>query len=53
MSAAVLVMVLGAFLAGGAISFQQQQKPVWTVVLLAAVAAALVGYGGYAWFQGR
>ena len=53
MSAAVVVMVLGAFFAGRAISFQQQKKPVWTVVLLAAIAVALVGYGWYAWFQGR
>ena len=53
MSAAVVVMVFGAFVAGGAISFHQQRKPLWTVVLLAAVAAALVGYGWYAWFQGR
>ncbi|MEX5295174.1 hypothetical protein QYM41_07825 [Kocuria sp. CPCC 205268] len=53
MTAAVLVMVLGAFFAGGAISFQQQKKPVWTVVLLATVALALIGYGWYAWFQGR
>jgi hypothetical protein len=52
-SAAVVVMVLGAFVAGGAISFQQQKKPVWSVVLLAAIAAALIGYGWYAWFQGR
>jgi high-affinity Fe2+/Pb2+ permease len=52
-SAAVVVMVLGAFVAGGAISFHQQKKPAWTVVLLALVAAGLIGYGWYAWFLGR
>lgn len=53
MSAAVLLMVLGAFFAGGAISFRQQRKPAWTVVLLALIAAGLIGYGWYAWYQGR
>jgi high-affinity Fe2+/Pb2+ permease len=52
-SSAVLVMVLGAFVAGGAISFHQQRKPLWTVVLLGLAAAGLIGYGWYAWFQGR
>ncbi|MFF0988917.1 hypothetical protein [Kocuria nitroreducens] len=53
MSGAVVIMVLGAFVAGGAISFHQQRMPSWTVVLLAVTAAGLIGYGGYAWFQGR
>jgi hypothetical protein len=52
-SYAVVVMVFGAFVAGGAISFHQQRKPLWTVVLLALTAAGLIGYGWYAWFQGR
>ncbi|WP_199712257.1 hypothetical protein [Kocuria tytonis] len=50
MTASVLVLVLGAFFVGGAISFAQQRKPLWSVVLLAAVAAALIGYGAYSWF---
>ncbi|MEF3121397.1 hypothetical protein [Kocuria flava] len=53
MSAAVVVMALGAFVAGGAISFHQQKKPAWTVVLLALAAAGLIGYGWFAWLQGR
>ncbi|GAA1747830.1 hypothetical protein [Kocuria aegyptia] len=53
MSAAVIVMVLGAFVAGGAISFHRQHMPRWTVVLLALTAAGLIGFGWYAWFQGR
>ncbi|GAB2613611.1 hypothetical protein [Kocuria arenosa] len=53
MSYAVVVMVFGAFVAGGAISFHQQHKPRWTVVLLALTAAGLIGYGWYAWFEGR
>jgi drug/metabolite transporter (DMT)-like permease len=52
-SYAVVVMVFGAFVAGGAISFHQQHKPRWTVVLLALTAAGLIGYGWYAWFEGR
>jgi high-affinity Fe2+/Pb2+ permease len=52
-SAAVVVMVFGAFVAGGAISFHRQKMPAWTVVLLALVAAGLIGYGWYSWFQAR
>ncbi|MGX5358921.1 hypothetical protein [Kocuria sp. KH4] len=53
MSAAVVVMAFGAFIAGGAISFHRQKMPAWTVVLLALVAAGLIGYGGYSWFLAR
>ncbi len=53
MSTAVLVMALGAFLVGGAISFHQQRKPTWAVALMALLAAGLIGFGWYAWFQGR
>ncbi|MFI7484198.1 hypothetical protein ACH9EU_17500 [Kocuria sp. M1R5S2] len=53
MSAAVVLMALGAFFVGGAISFQRQHKPAWTVGLLALIAALLVGYGWYSWFQAR
>lgn len=50
MTASVLVLVAGAFFVGGAISFAQQRKPLWSVVLLGLVAAALIGYGGCSWF---
>ena len=50
MTASVLVLVAGAFFVGGAISFAQQRKPVWSIVMLALVAAALIGYGAYSWF---
>ena len=50
MTASVLVLVAGAFFVGGANSFAQQRKPVWSIVLLALVAAALIGYGAYSWF---
>ena len=50
MTASVLVLVVGAFLVGGTISFVQQRKPLWTVVLLAVLAAALIGYGTYSYF---
>lgn len=53
MSAAVVVMALGAFFAGGAISFAQQHKAAWAVVLMALIAALLIGYGWYTWFQAR
>lgn len=49
MTAAMLTMVLGAFFAGGAISFKQQNKPAWSVILLAVVALGLIGYGAYSW----
>ena len=50
MTASVLVLVVGAFFVGGAISFAQQRKPLWSVVLLGVLAAALIGYGAYSWF---
>ena len=50
MTASVLVLVAGAFFVGGAISFAQQRKPLWSVVLLGVLAAALIGYGAYSWF---
>ena len=50
MTGPMLVMVLGAFLVGGAISLSQQKKPAWSVVSVAAVAVALIGYGAYSWF---
>ena len=53
MTWAVLLMALGAFFAGGSISFRQQRKPAWSVLLLALLAAALVGLGGYAAFESR
>lgn len=49
MTSSMLTMVLGAFFVGGAISFKQQKKPLWTVLLLAVIAVALVGYGAYSW----
>lgn len=49
MTASMLTMVLGAFFAGGAISFKQQDKPLWSVVLLAAVALGLILFGAYSW----
>ncbi|MBD2765362.1 hypothetical protein IEE91_09225 [Kocuria sp. cx-455] len=49
MTSSMLTMVLGAFFVGGAISFQQQKKPLWSVLLLAIIALALVGYGAYSW----
>ena len=50
MTASVLLLVAGAFFVGGAISFHQQRKPLWSVVLLAFVALVLICYGGYSWF---
>lgn len=50
MTFSMLTMVLGAFFAGGAISFKQQKKPLWSVMLLAAIALALIIYGAYSWF---
>ena len=50
MTASVLLLVAGAFFVGGAISFHQQRKPLWSAVLLAFVALVLIGYGGYSWF---
>ena len=50
MTASLLVLVAGAFFAGGAISFAQQRKPLWSVLLLGLLAAALVCYGAYSWF---
>ncbi|MDO4919530.1 hypothetical protein [Kocuria sp.] len=50
MTASVLVLVAGAFFAGGAISFAQQHKPRWSVLLLGLVSAALILYGAYSWF---
>lgn len=49
MTASVLTMILGAFFAGGAISFKQQDKPLWSVVILAVLALGLIGYGAYSW----
>ena len=51
MTASLLVLVFGAFFAGGAISFRQQGKPRWSVVVLAVIALALLGYGGYSWIR--
>lgn len=51
MTASLLVLVFGAFFAGGAISFGQQGKPLWSVVALAVIALALIGYGVYSWIQ--
>ena len=53
MTWAMLLMAFGAFLAGGAISFRQQRKPAWSVILLTLLAAGLVGCGWYVWFQDR
>ncbi|WP_186304532.1 hypothetical protein [Kocuria palustris] len=52
MSWAVIVMALGAFLAGGAYSFHQQGFPRYTVVILAVAALALIVYGAFAWITG-
>lgn len=52
MNWAVIVMALGAFLAGGAYSFHKQGFPRYTVVIIAAAALALIGYGAYAWLSG-
>lgn len=49
MTASLLVLVFGAFFAGGAISFRQQKKPLWSVVLLSLIALAMLGYGVYSW----
>lgn len=49
MTFAMLTMVLGAFFAGGAISFKQQKKPLWSVLLLVVIALALIIYGAYSW----
>lgn len=53
MTASMLVVALGAFFAGGAFSFKQQSKPMWSVLLLAAIAVALMVYGGYSWWNSR
>ncbi|WP_199732584.1 hypothetical protein [Kocuria soli] len=52
MSWSVILMVLGAFLAGGVISFHQQGFPKWVVGLLALASAALIVYGGWSWLVG-
>ncbi|CAL8897276.1 hypothetical protein KVA01_18070 [Kocuria varians] len=49
MTPSILVLVAGAFFVGGAISFYQQRKPLWSIVLIALIAAALIGYGAYSW----
>ena len=52
MSWSVIVMALGAFLAGGTYSFHKQGFPRYTVVIMGAAAAALIIYGAFAWFTG-
>ncbi|MEX3611132.1 hypothetical protein VVR12_08800 [Rothia sp. LK2588] len=46
----VLLMIVGAFLFGGAISFRQQKLPVLVQALMALVAIAFFGYGFYVVF---
>lgn len=48
----VILMVLGAFVAGGAISFYQQKFPAWLVILMSVIASALVLYGAWSWAVG-
>ncbi|MCP3425255.1 hypothetical protein NBM05_04235 [Rothia sp. AR01] len=43
----LLLMAVGAFFAGGAISFRRQRLPVVVQVILWVIAVALFVYGGY------
>lgn len=43
----ILLMVVGFFFAGGAISFRQQKFPVIAQIVLWVLALALAGYGLY------
>ena len=52
MSWAVIVMALGAFMAGGTYSFHKQGFPRYTVVIIGVCAAALIIYGAFAWYTG-
>lgn len=53
MSWAVIVMALGAFMAGGTYSFHKQGFPRYTVVIMGVIAAALIIYGAFAWYTGN
>ncbi|MDO5618721.1 hypothetical protein [Kocuria sp.] len=52
MTWSVILLVLGAFLAGGVISFRQQGFPTWVVGLLAVASGALILYGAWSWIVG-
>lgn len=52
MSWPVIVMALGAFLAGGVYSFHKQGFPRYVVGLMAAASLALIVYGAIAWISG-
>lgn len=52
MTWSVILLVLGAFLAGGVISFHQQGFPTWVVGLMAVASAALILYGAWSWLVG-
>ncbi|WP_165313291.1 hypothetical protein [Rothia halotolerans] len=43
----LLLMVVGAFFAGGAISFNRQKLPVVVQVILWVIAVGLFAYGAY------
>lgn len=52
MTWSVILLVLGAFLIGGVISFYRQGFPAWVVGLLAVCAGALILYGAWSWLVG-
>lgn len=52
MTPVLVLAALGAFLVGGAISFHQQKKPVWSRVALAVLALLSFAYALALWQQG-
>ncbi|MFW0155618.1 hypothetical protein ACN08X_06200 [Rothia sp. P6271] len=45
-----LLMLVGAFCLGGAISFRQQKLPLIVQLAMLCVALLFMGYGGYVLF---